>query len=498
MISAPLKTRAWRGTLRAVAAAALLGFAPLAATTVPAAAQGPESVADLAEGLLGAVVNISTSQSGGDGGNVPMPDVPEGSPFQDFFDEFFRDRDGEGRPMPGPRRMQSLGSGFVIDAEEGIIVTNNHVIADADEIEVNFSDGGTLQAELIGRDTKTDIAVLKVDPTLRELQAVDFGDSDAMRIGDWVMAIGNPFGLGGTVTVGIVSARDRDINSGPYDDFIQTDAAINRGNSGGPLFNMNGEVIGINTAIISPTGGSIGIGFSIPSELAVNVIGQLREFGETRRGWLGVRIQPVTDDIAESLGMNRAQGALVAGVMEDGPVADGSIQPGDVIVTFDGQPIDEMRDLPRAVADSPVGKEVEVEIIRKGERQTVSVTLGRLEDSETMAAAEGEAGDEEGEVSTASVLGMTLAALDDELRERFGISADVSGVVITEVADGSAAAEKGIAAGEVIAEIAQESVSTPGDVLDRIEALKDQGRRNVLLMISSATGELRFETLRAE
>jgi serine protease Do len=459
--------------------------------------KGPASVADLAEGLLEAVVNISTSQnSGGSGGSgsVPMPRLPEGSPFQDFFDDFFQDRGGNNNR---PRRVQSLGSGFVIDAEQGIIITNNHVIADADEIEANFSDGSKLKAELVGRDTKTDIAVLKVDPTKKRLKAVPFGDSDAMRIGDWVMAIGNPFGLGGTVTVGIVSARNRDINSGPYDDFIQTDAAINRGNSGGPLFNMNGEVIGINTAIISPSGGSIGIGFSIPSELAVGVIAQLREFGETRRGWLGVRIQPVTDDIAESLGMDRAMGALVAGVIEGGPVDDGVIQAGDVIISFDGRPVVEMRDLPRIVADSPVGKEVDVVVVRKGEEQTVKVTLGRLEDGEQLA--DNAAGGEEGEaVATAAVLGMTVAELDDEARTQFGIAPEVSGVVVTEVAENTAAAEKGVTAGDVITEIAQESVSSPQQVLDRIAALKEQGRRNALLMLSSKTGELRFVTLRMD
>ena len=477
----------------AAAAAAML-----AQTAAPAVAQqtGPASVADLAEGLLEAVVNISTSQNAGAPGQdaVPMPQLPEGSPFQDFFDEFFKDRGGS----TVPRRVQSLGSGFVIDAEQGIIITNNHVIADADEIEANFSDGSKLKAELVGRDTKTDIAVLKVDPTKKRLKAVPFGDSGAIRIGDWVMAIGNPFGLGGTVTVGIVSARNRDINSGPYDDFIQTDAAINRGNSGGPLFNMNGEVIGINTAIISPSGGSIGIGFSIPSDLAVSVISQLREFGETRRGWLGVRIQPVTDDIAESLGMATAEGALVAGVIKGGPVDNGIIQAGDVIIRFDGRAVKEMRDLPRIVADSPVGKEVDVVIVRKGEEQVVKVTLGRLEDSEELAENEAAEGEEGEAVATAAVLGMTVGALDDAARERFGIVPDVSGVVIMEVAPNSAAAEKGIAAGEVITEIAQESVSSPQQVVDRIAALKEQGRRNALLMLSSKTGELRFVTLRMD
>jgi len=402
--------------------------------------------------------------------------------------------------------VQSLGSGFVIDAEQGIVVTNNHVIADADDIEVNFSDGVTLKATLVGTDTKTDVAVLKVDPKGHKLTAVKFGDSTKMRVGDWVMAVGNPFGLGGTVTVGIVSARNRDINSGPYDDFIQTDAAINRGNSGGPLFNSVGEVIGINTAIISPSGGSIGIGFSIPSQLASGVVDQLRQFGETRRGWLGVRIQPVTDDIAESLGMATAKGALVAGVIKGGPVDNGSVQAGDVIIKFDGKDIHEMRDLPRVVAESPVGKAVDVVIVRKGVEQTVKVTLGRLEDGEKLASG-GENGntdqDNNGDkaappVSTASVLGMTVGELNDQTRQKFGIAADVSGVVITDVAKDSAAAERGIQPGEVITEIAQESVGTPKDVMDRIGALKEQGRKNALLMLASKTGELRFVTIRMD
>ncbi|AZO00384.1 DegQ family serine endoprotease [Mesorhizobium sp. M9A.F.Ca.ET.002.03.1.2] len=497
--------RAARRTVT-VGAAALL----IAAFTVPslvsptAAADGPESVADLAQGLLGAVVNISTSQrvKGTEGpGAVPMPQLPEGSPFQDFFDDFFKNRPGDqGNPS---QKVQSLGSGFVVDAEEGIVVTNNHVIADADDIEVNFSDGVTLKATLVGTDTKTDVAVLKVDPKGHKLTAVKFGDSSKMRVGDWVMAIGNPFGLGGTVTVGIVSARNRDINSGPYDDFIQTDAAINRGNSGGPLFNSDGEVIGINTAIISPSGGSIGIGFSIPSQLALGVVDQLRQFGETRRGWLGVRIQPVTDDIAESLGMATAKGALVAGIIKGGPVDNGTILAGDVIIKFDGRDVNEMRDLPRVVAESTVGKAVDVVIVRKGVEQTVKVTLGRLEDGEKLASGENgnadqDNGDEAPAVSTASVLGMTVGELNDETRTKFGIAAEVSGVVITEVAKDSAAAERGIQAGEVITEIAQESVATPKDVMDRIGALKEQGRKNALLMLASKTGELRFVTIRMD
>ena len=484
---------ALRRNLVAAGAAAAIGLTvaqPLLAQSAVTPTQGPASVADLAEGLLGSVVNISTSQraTGPDAPNVTPPELPEGSPFQDFFDEYFNNREGN-----RAQRVQSLGSGFVVDAEEGIIITNNHVIADAEEIEVNFSDGSKLKATLKGRDTKTDLAVLQVDPKLKKLTAVPFGDSDSIRVGDWVMAIGNPFGLGGTVTVGIVSARNRDINSGPYDDFIQTDAAINRGNSGGPLFNMKGEVVGINTAIISPSGGSIGIGFSIPSKLALNVVDQLREFGETRRGWLGVRIQEVSDEIAESLGMKTARGALVSGVIKGGPVDNGVVQAGDVIVSFDGREIDDMNDLPRIVADTPVGKEVDVVVVREGKEQTVKVTLGRLEDGEKLASAEPDtAEDEQGPVASATVLGMTIGELTDETRQQFGISPDISGVLVTAVDPNSAAAEKGVTAGDVIAEIAQESVDSPKQVMDRIEALKGQGRKSALLMMASKSGDLRF------
>jgi len=481
--------------IRTFAIASALGLltaygAPTTVRTADAA-QGPESVADLAEQLLDSVVNISTSQRVSNNNRTPRPRVPEGSPFQDFFGEFFGDRDN-GQPGPGPRsrRVNSLGSGFVIDPD-GIIVTNNHVIAEADDIEVNFADGTTLIAEVVGADPKTDIAVLKVEPEA-PLKAVTLGDSNAVRIGDWVMAIGNPFGLGGTVTTGIISARGRDINSGPYDNFIQTDAAINRGNSGGPLFNEDGEVIGVNTAIISPTGGSIGIGFAVPAGLVQTVIAQLIEFGETRRGWLGVRIQPVTDDIAESLGMDDAIGALVAGIIEGGPVDDGSIQPGDVIIRFDGRNIDEMRDLPRIVAESPIGEEVDVVIIRKGEEQTVAVTLGRLEDGEQLIA-QTQGGDAEPQTTT--VLGLELAELDQTLRVEYEIAEDIEGVLIVGVDADSAAAEKRIVAGDVIVEVAQEVVRSPRDVMERFDELQDDGRRNALLMVANKSGELRFVTV---
>ncbi|MET0747052.1 MAG: Do family serine endopeptidase, partial [Rhizobium sp.] len=348
--------------------------------TTPAPMGGPASVADLAAGLLDAVVNISTSQKAKGEGTVAPPKMPDGSPFQDLFNDFFKDKPGQNNN----HKVSSLGSGFVIDPR-GFVVTNNHVIEGADDIEVIFPNGTKLKAKLVGTDTKTDLSVLKVEAK-QPLKSVHFGDSAQMRIGDWVMAVGNPFGLGGSVSVGIVSARGRNINAGPYDNFIQTDAAINKGNSGGPLFNMRGEVIGINTAIISPSGGSIGIGFSVPSEIAEGVVKQLMDFGETRRGWLGVRIQPVTDDVSDSLGLPAAKGALVAGVIKGGPVDDGSIKAGDVILNFDGRAVNEMRDLPRVVAESPVGKPLDVILMRDGKQQTVKVTLGKLDDSATAAA----------------------------------------------------------------------------------------------------------------
>ncbi len=457
----------------------------------------PETFADLAESLQDAVVNISTSQRVTGSRGIPIPQVPDGSPFQEFFEDFFnRNQDDNNQRS---RKVQSLGSGFVIDAS-GIIVTNNHVIADADEIIANFADGTKLQAEVVGRDPKTDLAVLKVEPET-PLTAVELSDEEDLRVGDWVMAIGNPFGFGGTVTVGIVSALERDINSGPYDKFIQTDASINRGNSGGPLFNLDGDVVGINTAIISPTGGSIGIGFAIPAELALPVIDQLREFGETRRGWLGVRIQQVSDEIAESLGMDEAKGALVAGVTEGGPAEDAGLQPGDVVVKFDGKDVPEMRDLPRIVADTNVGKAVEVVVLRKGEQLTIEVTLGRLEEGEKLMAGrgtgnDGATADEAGEPE--EVLGLLLGDITKEARDKYKIADDVEGVLVAAVAPGSAAEEKRITAGDVIVEVGQEKVSTPEDVKNRVEELRKAGRKSALLLIASENSELSFVPLKID
>jgi len=501
----------------------VLGSSSLALAPMAAAAQGPDSVADLAEKLIDAVVNISTTQHVNSQRQVPLPQVPEGSPFQDFFDQFFdqqqrggkgggQDKGGSdngGADKGGPdngddnggsgggdqRTVQSLGSGFVIDPS-GIIITNNHVIEDADEITANFNDGTKLKAELIGRDEKTDIAVLRVKSD-KPLPFVNFGDSEKMRVGDWVMAIGNPFGLGGTVTTGIVSARNRDINSGPYDNFLQTDAAINRGNSGGPLFNEKGEVVGINTAIISPSGGSIGIGFSIPSEIAKGVVDQLRQFGETHRGWLGVNIQDVTDDLAESLGLDHARGALVAGVTDGGPAAAAKLQAGDVIVGFDGHPIKEMRELPRIVANTPVGKTVDVDVMRKGSAIKLQVTLGRLEEGEKLANATGKP-EAAKPKPVEKVLGLTLGALDEQSRQDFKIGPDVKGVLITAVEPNSVSADKGVQPGDTVVEVAQGEVKTPDDVAAAVAKQKDLGRKSALLLLSNPAGELRFVAVKID
>ena len=478
-------------------------------------ARGPDGIADVAEQVIDAVVNISTKQTV-DISSGAMPNLPPGSPFEEFFEEFFKNRRGQGGQggpggqgpgrqggqggpgkqgdaTPTPRRVNSLGSGFIIDAA-GLVVTNNHVIAEADEISVILNDGTTLKATLIGRDTKTDLALLKVTPTA-PLKAVKFGDSDKLRLGEWVIAIGNPFSLGGTVTAGIISARNRDINSGPYDNYIQTDAAINRGNSGGPLFNLNGEVIGVNTAIISPSGGSIGIGFAVPSKTVVAVIDQLREYKEVRRGWLGVRIQQVTDDIAESLSIKPPRGALIAGIDDKGPAKPAGIEPGDVVIKFDGKDIKEMRDLPKIVAETAVGKDVEVLIIRKGKEEKKTVKLGRLEDGEKQAALTKKDADSGEKPVVKQALGLDLANLTDELRKKHKIKDKVKGVVITGVDPNSPAAEKRLAPGMVIAEVQQQPVTTAAELQQRIDKLKKDGKKAVVLLVVSPDGDPSFVAL---
>jgi len=477
---------------------AIAAIAALAMTSVfadGAAARGPDNIADVAEKVIDAVVNISTSQKVEVRGN--MPQLPQDSPLDELFREFFKNRRGDGNnqgPDRGSRRVNSLGSGFIIDAQ-GIVVTNNHVISDADEVSVILNDGSRLKAEIIGKDQKTDIAVLKVKPE-KPLKAVKFGDSERLRLGEWVIAIGNPFSLGGSVTAGIVSARNRDINSGPYDNYIQTDAAINRGNSGGPLFNLDGEVIGVNTAIISPSGGSIGIGFAVPSKTVVAVIDQLRNFGETRRGWLGVRIQQVTDDIAESLNIRPARGALIAGIDDKGPAKPAGIEPGDVVIKFDGKDVKEMRDLPRIVADTPVGKDVEVIVIRKGKEEKRTVKIGRLEDGEKQQQASLKKDDApEPKSVVQKSLGLQLSNLSDDLRKRYKIKDSVNGVVITGVDASSTAAEKRLKAGDVIVEVMYEAVSTTDDLQKRLDQLKKDGKKSAMMLVMNAQGDTQFVVL---
>src|SRR5215468_2105412 len=485
-----------RPALAAIAMSALM-FPTL---TAPASARGPDGIADVAERVIDAVVNISTSQnvqtSRNQGGGA-MPNLPNDPQLDELFRDFFNRRgqqgDNQNRGGNTPRRVNSLGSGFIIDSA-GIVVTNNHVIADADEITVILNDGSRIKAELTGKDQKTDLALLRVK-TEKQLKSVKFGNSDSLRLGEWVVAIGNPFSLGGTVTAGIVSARNRDINSRPYDNYIQTDAAINRGNSGGPLFNLEGEVVGINTAIISPSGGSIGIGFAVPSKTAMPVIEQLKQFGEARRGWLGVRIQQVTDEIAESLKINPPRGALVAGVDDRGPAKPAGIEPGDVIVKFDGKDIKEMRDLPRVVADTPVGKQTPVIVIRKGKEETKTVTLGRLEDGEKVAAADPKDSGPAEKPVVKKTLGLELANMSDDLRRRYKIKDTVKGVIITGVDANSPAADKRLAPGEVIVEIAQEAVASADELQAKIDKLKKDGRKSALLLVAGADGELRFVAL---
>lgn len=496
---------AWQRLNRSnhVASFALLrcGVMALVLAASPALARpAPDSFSGLAARLSPAVVNISTSQKIEREDLNEMPQFPPGSPYEEMFKDYYdQKRDSQ---------VTSLGSGFVIDAQ-GLIVTNNHVIEGADEITVNFPDGTSLIAELVGKDEKTDLAVLRVKSET-PLPAVSFGNSDEALVGDWVMAIGNPFGLGGTVTAGIISARNRDIASGPYDDFIQTDAAINRGNSGGPLFDMDGNVVGVNSAIISPSGGSIGIGFAIPSSIVKHTVDQLIQFGETRRGWIGVRIQAVTAELAEGLGLDKARGALVAEVTPGGPAEKAGIKPQDVILKFDGKEVRDSRALPRAIADSEVGKNAAIEVWRDRQTVTLSVTLERLEDFEKGAAAgsdpqptpeptpvpEVEAG-----AVRIDALGMTVAEMTDALRERFSIGVDIQGVVITDISQdspaGAAASEGRIRVGDVIVEVGQQEVTTAQAVSDRVGEAVSAGNRVVLFLLNRG-GDLSFAAIRLE
>ncbi len=503
-----MKTRFPRYLLTASSVALALTIAPLAAqeaATAPGAANDNASLsaaptrtimpsfADLVEQVSPAVVNITTTATVA----APIaggPSFPEGSPFSDLF----RDFGFPGNPFGGPgqhgpqaeQRSNALGSGFVVSAD-GLIVTNNHVIEGADEIEVEFYSGQRLAAKVIGKDEKTDIAVLKVESST-ELPFVTFGDSDKARVGDWVLALGNPLGQGFSASTGIVSARNRAL-TGTYDDFIQTDAAINRGNSGGPLFNMEGEVVGVNTAILSPNGGSIGIGFSMASNVVSKVVEQLEEFGETRRGWLGVKIQDVTPDIADSLGLPDEGGVMVTDV-PTGPALDAGMKAGDVITKFDGGEVKDMRELVRRVGDAPVGEKVDVTVLREGNPLDLQVTLGRRE----LAEGGNSSTTVDSATNTASdLLGMTVAPLTPEIAAELGVSRDMTGLVVQSVDPAGVSADKGLAAGDVITEAGQQPVASLADLEAQIAQSRDAGRKSILILVRRA-GEPRFVALPIE
>ncbi|SMF60575.1 serine protease Do [Tistlia consotensis] len=453
-------------------AGAALAGGLLVWTQVAAAAPVPESFAGLVKKVSPAVVLITSEidhpTASGDAGPQNAPNPFEGTPFEDFFKHF-----GPMQQAPqGPER--ALGSGFVIDAD-GYVVTNNHVVDKADKVSIKLSDGRQFDAKVLGTDPKTDLALLKVK-TDKPLPTVTWGDSDKMEVGDWVLAIGNPFGLGGTVTAGIVSARGRDIGAGPYDDFIQTDAAINRGNSGGPMFNIDGKVIGINSAIYSPNGGSVGIGFAIPSNLAQNVIAQLREHGSVERGWLGVKIQQVTPELAQAFGIKEDHGALVADVFDHSPAQKAGFKSGDVITQFNGEQIDTMRDLPRLVAAVKPGTDVDVEVLRNGQQKSLDVTIAKMNPQQTAALEQPSQGESD-------KLGAKLSALTPELRDQLQLDSSTKGVVVTGVAPNGLAARQGLKPGDVISEVDGKTVDTPAALDKAIDQAREHDKKAVALLV---------------
>lgn len=474
--------------LAAVAAVVALSLCePALCQQAWAGPEGPQSVAALASQLSPAVVNISSSHRLNNGSGQPFPRGPKGTTLDQDLGRL-----NPNNPDGDPIEAESLGSGFIISAD-GLVVTNEHVIDGADTVSVYMTDGTRYTAKLVGSDTQMDLAVLRIDAQ-KKLPFVDFGDSDTAQVGDWVMAIGNPFGLGGTVTLGIVSARNRDIMAGPYDSYIQTDASINQGNSGGPLFDMNGKVIGINTAIIAQGGASLGIGFAIPSDMAKPVVQQLEQYGEARRGWLGVGIQDVTDDIAASLGRTDSHGAMVTDVTRSGP-ADGILKDGDIILSFDGKPIDKMRDLPRLVAQAAIGKPVALDIYRDGKEQSLTLTLGQLKTADAAprpAVAKPQAGPPKHSDKLGDIIGMELAPLDAARRKTYDLPGEMTGLVITSVKAGSDADQKGFIPGLVVTEVNQQKVETVADVQAAVGQAADAKRPAVLFKLVDASGQDRF------
>ncbi|WP_374384412.1 DegQ family serine endoprotease [Dongia sp.] len=447
----------------------------------------PASFADLAAQVTPAVVNISSSRKVAEADTPDMPfNFPKGSPFEDFFRQFQEQQGGGHKQM---HKAMSLGSGFVVDPA-GYIVTNNHVIEDSTDITATLADGTEYPAKLIGTDPKTDLALLKVEAK-KPLPFVPWGDSDKARVGDWVMAVGNPFGLGGSVTTGIVSARSRDIHEGPFDDFLQIDAAINQGNSGGPTFDMSGHVVGINTAIVSPSGGSVGIGFAIPSNLAKTVVAELKEKGSIERGWLGVEIQQVTPDLAQGIGLDEPKGALVANIDPSSPAAKADLKPGDVVLAFNGSKVKEMRDLPRLVADADPGSKATLDILRDGHEKEISVEIGKLKPEKVAANDNQDNGDDTGDGAVSAVLGAKLAALTPEARQAFNVDDKTQGVVIVDLEENSPLVDQGLKPGDVIERIGNSEVTDPAQITRLAEAAK-KSDKPVLVMLVNRDGRDHF------
>jgi serine protease Do len=470
---------------------------PHAATPAPETMTSPiallqhQSFAPLVKKVSPAVVNISVTQKAAADAMVEEPEAGSSpgfpsSPFDEMLRRFFEQQNpnGQRRLMPqgpgGQAHRIALGSGFIIDPS-GIVVTNSHVVGNAGKVEVTLQDDSKYTAKIIGRDPKTDIAVLKIKAD-KPLPYVAFGDSSAAQVGDWVMAVGNPFGLGGTVTTGIISARGRDIHSGPFDDFLQIDAPINRGNSGGPAFNLDGQVIGINTAIYSPNGGSVGIGFAVPSNVAKAVVAQLEEHGKVSRGWLGVQIQDVTPAIAASLGLQGEHGALVAVVTPNSPGAKAGLKQGDVILSFNGGEVGRLRDLPRMVAATAPETNAKMKVWRNGQTVDLQASLGELPNTEQVAAAGG--GQDEDASATAAALGMHFAPLTSQMRKELHIATDVQGVVVSQVDPGSAADDVGLSQGDVVVAIDQQPVKTPQEAAAKLKDVASSPKKSALLLLN--------------